>query len=410
MATGADSVSQVEDELAKLLAQMKLVLQGTQGMMVHPRFLGILDPWTSEILKMLTTHIETETSPEQASQLVNSIIQEDLLYSLARNIHLLPFESRKDTQAIFSYVLRFKPSNSIAPDPPALAYIIDTRPEVVVELCRGYEHRESAMPCGVVLREALKHDAIAEIILYDQSSKGETVVKLDDIDLGQKQTGNGVFWDFFSWIDRGAFEVSTDAFTTFRVCSAPQHMLNLHADQEVQDILTKHKQLVSQYLSINFDLFFSRYNSILVQSSSYVTKRQSIKLLGEILLDRANYNVMTAYVDRGEHLKLCMNLLKDDRKMVQYEGFHVFKVRNTEAVLNLIWLTIDKVFVANPHKSVAVQRILLNNRERLLSFLPKFLEDRTEDDQFTDEKSFLIRQIETMPAVPVEIAKPLNGY
>ena len=37
---------------------------------------------------------------------------------------------------------------------------------------------------------------------------------------------------------------------------------------------------------------------------------------------------MTEYVARGEHLKLCMNLLKDDRKMVQYEGFHVFKVRS----------------------------------------------------------------------------------
>lgn len=64
-----------------------------------------------------------------------------------------------------------------------------------------------------------------------------------------------------------------------------------------------------------------------------------------------------------------------------------------------------KVFVANPHKSVAVQRILLNNRDRLLKFLPRFLEDRTEDDQFTDEKSFLVRQIETMPPVPVEPAK-----
>lgn len=59
-----------------------------------------------------------------------------------------------------------------------------------------------------------------------------------------------------------------------------------------------------------------------------------------------------------------------------------------------------QVFVANPHKSVAVQRILVNNRERLLSFLPKFLEDRTDDDQFTDEKSFLIRQIETMSELP----------
>lgn len=65
---------------------------------------------------------------------------------------------------------------------------------------------------------------------------------------------------------------------------------------------------------------------MLVQSESYVTKRQSIKLLGEILLDRANYNVMMAYVESGENLKLCMKLLRDDRKMVQYEGFHVFKV------------------------------------------------------------------------------------
>lgn len=84
--------------------------------------------------------------------------------------------------------------------------------------------------------------------------------------------------------------------------------------------------MVARYLATNFDLFFSKYHKVLVQSDSYVTKRQSIKLLGEILLDRANYNVMTAYVDSGEHLKLCMTLLRDDRKMVQYEGFHVFKV------------------------------------------------------------------------------------
>jgi hypothetical protein len=66
---------------------------------------------------------------------------------------------------------------------------------------------------------------------------------------------------------------------------------------------------------------------MLIQSESYVTKRQSIKLLGEILLDRANYNVMTQYVDSGEHLKIIMKLLRDDRKMINYEGFHVFKVR-----------------------------------------------------------------------------------
>lgn len=160
---------------------------------------------------------ETESSPEQVAQLVTSIIQEDLLHFLARSIHLLPFETRKDTQAIFSHVLRFKPANSTASEPPAVAYIVDTRPEIIVELCRGYEHRESAMPCGIVLREALKHESVAAIILYDHSGQNGSATKMDDIDFEAEQTGEGVFWNFFSWIDRGAFEVSTDAFTTFRV-------------------------------------------------------------------------------------------------------------------------------------------------------------------------------------------------
>lgn len=139
---------------------------------------------------------------------------------------------------------------------------------------------------------------------------------------------------------------------------------------------------------MNFDKFFEIYHGTLVQSNSYVTKRQSIKLLGEILLDRSNYSVMTAYVDLGDHLKICMNLLRDDRKMVQYEGFHVFKV-----------------FVANPHKSIAVQKILIMNRDKLLMFLSHFLEDRTEDEQFIDEREFLIKQIRHMAPVPVQVQR-----
>ncbi|KAI9754246.1 MAG: hypothetical protein M1815_005744 [Lichina confinis] len=343
------------DDLVKTLAQMKVVLQGTQ---------------------------ETESSPEQVSQLVQTVINEDLLLTLARSIHKLPFESRKDTQVIFSYVLRFKPSSSAdASDPVALSFVVNHRPEVVTAICRGYDRKESALPCGSVLREILKHEVITAIVLYNEPGAvgdganapagGAGAGAVAGIgtagmpmppNLNTPQTGEGVFWRFFDWIEKGTFEVSADAFTTFR------------------DILTKHKTLLANYLYVNFDLFFSKYNSILVQSESYVTKRQSIKLLGEILLDRANYEVMMAYVDRGANLKLCMNLLKDERKMVQYEGFHVFKI-----------------FVANPHKSKEVQRILINNRDKLTRFLQHFLDDRTDDDQFIDEKDFLLRQIAAMP-------------
>ncbi|KAL2116305.1 hypothetical protein VTJ04DRAFT_8472 [Mycothermus thermophilus] len=329
------------EELAKVLSQMKQILQGTH---------------------------DSEPNPDQIYQLVMSMIDEDLLYLLAVHLHKLPFESRKDTQVIFSYVFRFRPPNGQQkPEPIALAWVVERRPQVLIALCRGYDHKESATPAGTVLREVLKNAAAASIILYDDGDEpGSSARGIDAIDPDRPQSGRGVFWNFFDWIDKSSFEVSADAFTTFR------------------ELITKHKDIVPRYLAVNFDLFFERYNRVLVQSNSYVTKRQSIKLLGEILLDRSNYNIMTAYVDRGEHLKICMNLLRDDRKMVQYEGFHVFKV-----------------FVANPNKSIPVQKILIMNREKLLHFLSHFLEDRTEDEQFIDEREFLIKQIRNLPPAPV---------
>lgn len=73
------------------------------------------------------------------------------------------------------------------------------------------------MPCGVILREALKFDVVTAVILYDQSNEGEPAVRLSELKPNLPQSGNGVFWNFFHWIDKSNFEVSADAFTTFRV-------------------------------------------------------------------------------------------------------------------------------------------------------------------------------------------------
>jgi len=65
------------------------------------------------------------------------------------------------------------------------------------------------------------------------------------------------------------------------------------------------------------------------------------------------------------------------------------------------------VFVANPDKPRPIQEILLRNRERLVDFLSKFHTDRSEDEQFNDEKAYLIKQIKEMK--PLEDAKPPGG-
>ena len=101
------------------------------------------------------------------------MLSEHLLYLLATNIHKIPFEARKDTQFIFSNVLRYRApgpggEQDQTVEPLAVHYLVGQRPQVVIALCHGYERREGAMPCGGVLREALKFDAVAALILYDE--------------------------------------------------------------------------------------------------------------------------------------------------------------------------------------------------------------------------------------------------
>jgi calcium binding protein 39 len=161
-------------------------------------------------------YLEVEVNQESVFQLLSFLIQEDLLYLLANNIHKLPFESRKDAQVIFSTAFRYKPAG--ASDPQVLHHIIQYRPVIIISLCKGYDRRESAMPCGGVLREALKYDTIAALLLYDEPTPDGQIRDLAAVNPDIASTGEGVFWKFFDWIDKGAFEVSADAFNTFRVC------------------------------------------------------------------------------------------------------------------------------------------------------------------------------------------------
>lgn len=52
-----------------------------------------------------------------------------------------------------------------------------------------------------------------------------------------------------------------------------------------------------------------------------------------------------------------------------------------------------QVFVANPNKTQPIVDILLKNQTKLIDFLSNFQKDRTDDEQFNDEKTYLIKQI-----------------
>ncbi len=87
-----------------------------------------------------------------------------------------------------------------------------------------------------------------------------------------------------------------------------------------------------------------------------------------------------------------MNLLRDPSRNIQLEAFHVFKV-----------------FVANPNKPKPILDILKRNKTKLIAFLNAFHTDRTgtlspistnmlDDEQFLEEKAFLIKQMTDLPS------------
>ncbi|PWN23099.1 Mo25-like protein [Microstroma glucosiphilum] len=275
---------------------------------------------------------ENEPQAEQVAQLAQEVYNQDVLQLLVLNIWRFDFEAKKDVAQIFNNLLR----RQIGSRWPTVEYLT-TKPDVIFSTLKGYENQDVALNTGMILREMLRHEPLAKILLYAER-----------------------FYAFPDYIEKTTFGVSCDAFANFK------------------ETLTKHKAMVAEYLEKNYDRFFTMYDGLL-QSPNYVTKRQSLKLLGEILLDRTNFNVMTRYISSEENLKLMMNLLRDKSKNIQFEAFHVFKV-----------------FVANPKKPAVIENILRRNRDRLVQFLSNFHNDK-DDEQFTDEKSYLISLLQQQP-------------
>jgi len=274
---------------------------------------------------------EHEPNQDNIVALANEIYQADLLQLLFAVFGRLDFESRKDLVSIFNNLLR----RQVGSRSPTVEYLCRC-PSILDTLVLGYESVDIALNCGAILRECAKHEPLAKLIIQSPN-----------------------IWKFFKLVEITNFDVASDAFSTMK------------------EFLTRHKTVSAEFLEKNYDEFFQHFTGLL-NSENYVTRRQSLKLLGELLLDRANFNIMTKYISDQNNLKLMMTLLRDKSRSIQFEAFHVFKV-----------------FVANPNKPPPILLILSKNKEKLIAFLSNFHNDK-EDDQFNDEKAFLIKQIQQL--------------
>lgn len=110
---------------------------------------------------------------------------------------------------------------------------------------------------------------------------------------------------------------------------------------------------------------------------------------------------MTKYISNPDNLKLMMNMLREKSRNIQFEAFHVFKASPYELTPcsrynHTLFL---QVFVANPNKPKPILEILLRNQDKLVEFLTRFHTERSEDEQFNDEKAYLIKQIKELKPI-----------
>jgi calcium binding protein 39 len=162
------------------------------------------------------------------------------------------------------------------------------------------------------------------------------------------------------------FDVSSDATATFK------SMVDSDA--------------FAEYLKdeANYNRFFELYHAKLVLAiKEYVTMREALKLLGEILLKRSNFDIMMRYISSKANLKVVMTAMASKSDQIKFEAFHVFKV-----------------FVANPQKSPGVHALLYANRNMLVKYLQTYHKDKADDAQFTEERTLLISTLSALEPLP----------
>nr|ACG35791.1 protein Mo25 [Zea mays] len=280
---------------------------------------------------------EVEPNQEQVLQIALEICKEGVLSLFVQNLPSLGWEARKDLVHCWCILLRQKVDESYC-----CVQYIENHFDLLDFLVVCYKNLEVALNCGNMLRECIKYPTLAKYILESSS-----------------------FELFFQYVELSNFDIASDALNTFK------------------DLLTKHEDAVSEFLSSHYEQFFGLYTKLL-SSTNYVTRRQSVKFLSEFLLEAPNAQIMKRYILEVHYLNIMMGLLKDSSKNIRICAFHIFKV-----------------FVANPNKPREIIQVLVENHREVLKLLHNLPTSKGEDEQLDEERDLIIKEIENLVRLSV---------
>jgi len=295
---------------------------------------------TEQVQACLRAAISPFESPastqEKKSELLVCLLGSNVLVRMLEVLPVIDFETRKDIMQLFSHMLALGTS--------AVFDYIRCRKQILQLLLSGCGHAEVALNSNIMLRSCTQHAEIVEVLLE-----------------------SGVAMEVLKLTKHSNFEISSDAFCSLR------------------GLLLEHKGISASYLKTHFSEFFSAYRELLV-SHDYITKRQALRLLDEILRDEHFIGTRDAYIRDDKFLRVHMNLLLDDSKVMRHDAFRVFMI-----------------FAMGSADSARVHRILFKNKDKLVDYLESLDMQgiplgREDGDTFRQDKSSLIKHLSTLEA------------
>jgi len=197
---------------------------------------------------MLYGNAENEPSPDVCQQLAVEIFQNDIIPKFIENLARFEFEARKDVASVINNLLRRTQGqgSSVAAD------YIAQNPQILQLLVNGYESPDIALNCGSILRECIKHESLAQLILNSPD-----------------------VYKFFTFVEVSNFDTASDAFATFK------------------DLLTQHSQISAAFLNENYERVFKSYTELL-NSHNYVTRRLSLKVSLSLSLSSCSFSLLSS--------------------------------------------------------------------------------------------------------------------
>jgi len=185
-----------------------------------------LNKYLVEIKNVLYGNIDNmELDDEKVQEASKYIQSEGLIKLLISNIDSVSFEARKDTALIYNNLVRKNINN--------FAQYLTENIDILQTLLLGYLSSDSALSCGSMLRESIRHENLARYILFSES-----------------------LWAFFdTYVHLPNFEVASDAFNTLR------------------DLLTlpRHKHVAEEFMEAHCDKLLEKYDvSIVMQCDMLV--------------------------------------------------------------------------------------------------------------------------------------------